>query len=103
MKEVIEQNEVIYLKIEEIETMLREVISYIKPPAIEEGDWKDCIEWLRQIPGGPKPNIQRSLNNLCGRGKLFRPGHEYNLINGRRVFIRPKVEEAVRKSISNGN
>ena len=71
----------------------------ITPPK-KEGNAADCIEWLKGIPGGPNLSHKRSLNNLCGRGKLFQPGRHYRKVNGRRVFIRSKVIEAVEKNLS---
>ena len=95
IKEIREQNQDIYGEVKHIKQILAELLEIVTPPAKEEGDWKDCCAWLQEISGGPKPTTRKSLSNLCGKDKLFKPGQAYQIKSNRRVFIRKGVEEAV--------
>lgn len=100
VKEIREMMALLWDDLQLLKRSIERIESEVIPPPQEEGNAADCIEWLRDIPGGPNLSHKRSLNNLCGRGKLFQPGRAYKKVNGRRVFIRSKVIEAVEKSIS---
>jgi len=99
-KELQQQNEAIYIEVAELRAMVEELLSLVRPIPQDEGGYEDCIHWLREIPGAPKPNTKRSLNNYCGDNKLFKLGEAYKLIKNRRVFIRKGVEDAINKYIA---
>ena len=75
----------------------------VTPPAKDEGGWRDCLEWLKEIPGAPRLTKMRSINSYCGRDKMFKPGVAYYKQGHRRVFVRKGVEKCINKSIAHGN